>query len=713
MSSVRYIALFLVLLILVSSNIHNPSAFVKADESPTEPTTDIIDYHNGTTCTIIDYGNGTQDFTIETTLDQSATLRENNNQSFPLVLNNYQGQSLGTKGFGISSESTRTTETHTEVINQEILMRWEYSLFNGRWDVKLDAWVAWVRIGLVVDIEFGIRLPVNITIEYDSPVKFDQSNTTMYAIITPIDLPNFNESLFIFKTYLFVECGGWGWGPYTWTYGPNYDLSQSFETPLGGAIAFPIPPIPALSIAEFEIPILGTFLQIDLGVQPGFGSKKITAKMNATGDAQAVEGTNITWSYPNQSVPFVVRFGDYDPSVDWALVKLSDFRYYFTQFYVRFWVMFDFGSWIDWALHDFEIPLVTIDMSWLIKNRDWCIGSPQSIDLWFRQTAAVHDIAIINVIPSTYKCYPGDVINITVVVENKGTSPEAFNVSLYYDTHLITRTQTSQILENETSRSLHFEWNTTSVPLGNYTIKAEVSPVPDEVDVTNNEKTDGVIAVALYGLLTVVVDGSGNPIPNAAVEITGQQPANTDTNGEARFLLARGLYQVRASKGTLSNSISLNLTSDTVLRISLVPPPYGPKAEFAAFPETASVNELVRFDASGSQPGYNGTHSILISEYQWDFGDGNKTTTTTPILYHSFRSSGIYYPTLTVYASGATPETDAITHRVVVMSVPVGGYSVSLARYSTAMPSSVYFALLIMLFVVFTAVRRNARKKNT
>jgi hypothetical protein len=47
------------------------------------------------------------------------------------------------------------------------------------------------------------------------------------------------------------------------------------------------------------------------------------------------------------------------------------------------------------------------------------------------------------------------------------------------------------------------------------------------------------------------------------------------------------------------------------------------------------------------------------------------------------------------------------------MSVPVGGYSVSLARYSTAMPSSVYFALLIMLSVVFTAVRRNARKKNT
>ena len=710
----RYVALSLVLLVLISSNIHNPIAFVKADESPTEPTTSIIDYHNGTICTIIDYGNGTQDFTIETTLDQSATLSENNNQSFPLVLNNYQGQSLGNKGFGVSSESTHTSETHTEIINQEILMRWEYSVFKGRWDITLGTWVAYVKMGLVVDIKFGMRLPVNITIEYDSPVEFDQSNTTMRAIITPIDLPNFNESLFIFESYFYVEFGGFliG-GPYTWTYGPNYDLSQSFETPLGEAIAFPIPPIPALSIAEFEVPILGTFLQIDLGVQPGFGSKKITAKMSATGDAQAVEGTNITWSYPNQSVPFVVRFGDYDPSVDWALVTLSDFRYYFTQFYVRFWLMFDFGSWIEWALHDFEIPLVTVDMSSLIKNSDWNIGSPQSIDLWFRQPATVHDIAVTDVIPSTYKCYPGDVINITVVVENKGTSPEAFNVSLYYDTHLITRTQTSQVLENMTSRSLYFEWDTTSVPLGNYTIKAEVSSVPDEVDVTNNEKTDGVITIGLYGLLAIVVDGLGNPILNAVVEIVGQQQANTDTNGEARFSLAKGLYQVRASKGTLNNSIGVNLTQDTVLRISLMPPPYGPKADFTVNPETANVGQLVTLDPSISTPGCNGTNQMPITKYSWDFGDGNKTDTTTPIIYHAFSSSGIYYPTLTVYASGATPETDAITHRVVVMSVPVGGYSISLTQHNTSMPSSVYLALLIMLSAVFTTVRRKTRREKT
>lgn len=711
----QYAVLGIIFVILISSNMSYLNVSVKADEPPVEPITTVTDYHNGTICTVVDYQNGTQDVTIETTTDRSATLYENNNQSLPLVFENYQGQSAETKGFVTGSGSATVTETQTEVINQQILMRWEYTVFKGRWETTLGSFVAYVTIGVVVDIEFGIRLPVNITIEYETPVRFDQSNTTMYAIITPIDLPDFNESLFIFKSYFFIECGGWliG-GPYTWQYGPNYDLSQSFTTPLGDAIAFPIPPIPALPIADFEIPLLGTFLEIDLGVQPGFGSKKITATMSAIGDAQAVQGTNIVWSYPNQSVPFVVRFGDYDPFVDWALVKLSDFRYYFTQFYVRFWLMFDFGSWIDWVLHDFDLPLgPPINMSWLIMNRDWCIGSPQSIDLWFREPAAVHDIAVTDVAPSIYKCYPGDKIDIAIVVENKGTSTEAFNVSLYYDSHLITRTQTSQVLENKTSRTLQFEWNTTGVPLGNYTIKAEVSSVPDEIDLTNNEKTDGIVTVALYQLWATVVDGSNDPVPNAIVEITGQQQASTDTNGEAHFLLTKGSYHVKASKGALNNAINVDLIDDTFVTIALVPPPYGPKAEFAVIPKTAKPNELVRFDASNSQPGFNGTHTMAISEYRWDFGDGNKTTVTTPTIYHAFSSAGTYYQTLTVYAKGATPETDSTTDRVVVISMPVGGYSVSLTEYSTAMPSSIYLALLIMLSAVFTTARRKTRKRNS
>jgi PKD repeat protein len=102
-----------------------------------------------------------------------------------------------------------------------------------------------------------------------------------------------------------------------------------------------------------------------------------------------------------------------------------------------------------------------------------------------------------------------------------------------------------------------------------------------------------------------------------------------------------------------------------------------------------------------------------ITKYSWDFGDGNKTDTITPIIYHAFSSSGIYYPTLTVNASGATPETDSITKRVLIISTPVGGYSVSMTQHNMSMPSSVYLALLIMLSAVLTTVRRKKRKEET
>jgi hypothetical protein len=66
---------------------------------------------------------------------------------------------------------------------------------------------------------------------------------------------------------------------------------------------------------------------------------------------------------------------------------------------------------------------------------------------------------------------------------------------------------------------------------------------------------------------------------------------------------------------------------------------FGPKAEFAAIPQTVLTSKSIKFDASGSRPGWNGTRDMPITGYRWDFGDDNKTTTSTPKAYHSFNSS--------------------------------------------------------------------------
>jgi len=163
-------------------------------------------------------------------------------------------------------------------------------------------------------------------------------------------------------------------------------------------------------------------------------------------------------------------------------------------------------------------------------------------------------------------------------------------------------------------------------------------------------------------------------------------------------------------------TVTLNVTDSNGLwdieqkQVQVVQP-HGPKAEFSAVPEAANVGELVKFNATTSQPGWNGTNQMPITEYRWDFGDDNKTTTTTPTIYHAFSSSGIYYPTLTVYASGATPETDMITHGVAMNSVPVGGYSVSMKTYGAAVPSSLHLVILIVSSVFLTVTRRKTRRK--
>jgi PKD repeat protein len=99
-----------------------------------------------------------------------------------------------------------------------------------------------------------------------------------------------------------------------------------------------------------------------------------------------------------------------------------------------------------------------------------------------------------------------------------------------------------------------------------------------------------------------------------------------------------------------------------------------------------------------------------ITEYRWDFADGNQTTTSTPIVYHSFSSSGIYYVTLTVYAPGATPETDTITCKVTVVSVPVGGYSILIERDITTEPIIPCIALITILTAIFVRVKRKTNK---
>jgi hypothetical protein len=79
-------------------------------------------------------------------------------------------------------------------------------------------------------------------------------------------------------------------------------------------------------------------------------------------------------------------------------------------------------------------------------------------------------------------------------VKNYGNTTEDFNATLYYDSTPIGATTVYSLAPNA-EQILLFEWNTSNVGVGNYTVKAHAEPVPGETNLENNWFTNGVVEV--------------------------------------------------------------------------------------------------------------------------------------------------------------------------------------------------------------------------
>lgn len=120
----------------------------------------------------------------------------------------------------------------------------------------------------------------------------------------------------------------------------------------------------------------------------------------------------------------------------------------------------------------------------------------------------IHDLAVVNIIPSNTSVKKGGILDINVTVENQGVIEETFDVELYYNTTLID-TKPVNNLGGRNSTTVLFRWNTTYVFAGSYTIKAYTTPVKDEIDTTDNTHTDGTVTVTT-GVVDLNNDGHIN-----------------------------------------------------------------------------------------------------------------------------------------------------------------------------------------------------------
>jgi len=483
----------------------------------TEPSTEFIDFHNGTRLMIVDYGNGTRDVITETFMRNTAKLllqEDDRNHSL-----------LATLPTSLEESTEYINTTQTLATEQEVLLGFTYNIayLRKEWNATGGWWIfRWeFKAGIVIDVRCGLRLPVNITLEYPEQMTWGD-NYTIYATLNPIDKPSYDEFLFTFKANVWAEARIAGLPvPLTYVYGPNIDMSKSFQTPLGlNAEA----PLPSVDIDLFElikelnanltsyIDLIALVFKPYLVLQPTFGSQKITAKATALGDASVVQGANLTWSTPNQILNFTVNANDYNDnnSTDNAKIKLSEFKYYFTQFYLNFKLRLDLNSLINaLGIGDLEVTIFTIDLSWLVEGL--YLGTHPGYSGYVYATIIVNrrvgpperieprDISLLEAAANPRAVYAGQIVNITVTAKNLGNVTESFNVTVLYNTTTIGIEPNIQLAPNENT-TLTFSWNTTGLPECHmYIIRAEASTVPNEIDMDDNILVIGAVKIKRLG----------------------------------------------------------------------------------------------------------------------------------------------------------------------------------------------------------------------
>jgi len=129
--------------------------------------------------------------------------------------------------------------------------------------------------------------------------------------------------------------------------------------------------------------------------------------------------------------------------------------------------------------------------------------------------------------------------------------------------------------------------------------------------------------------------------------------------------------------------VKLNVTDNeglwsTTSKTLTTLPEFGPTANFTWSPKEPFFNQTTTFNASNSTVGWCARTQRFspIQTYRWNFGDGNITTVTNPIITHAFRLPNNYTVSLTITdADGRTSVRSALVR---VQNATVKLYDVNL-----------------------------------
>jgi len=143
------------------------------------------------------------------------------------------------------------------------------------------------------------------------------------------------------------------------------------------------------------------------------------------------------------------------------------------------------GKYTIWAKADSVIGETDINNNLLVDGILSIVKPPSTI---------VHDIGIIELYADQNEVKVGKNVTIKMIVVNLGSSPESFNITIYYDSK---EAGTISIISlgPSTAEEVIFYWDTQGVVPGTYTLSANTTVVEGEVDIENNRFVDGNITI--------------------------------------------------------------------------------------------------------------------------------------------------------------------------------------------------------------------------
>lgn len=325
----------------------------------------------------------------------------------------------------------------------------------------------------------------------------------------------------------------------------------------------------------------------------------------------------------------------------------------------------------------------------------------------------IHDIVAVSLTADPSDPFAGQVVDLTALFRNQGTSIESFTATIYNGLTVI-GSQPISSLPPTSETTMTVQW--AGLAIGNYLLWANASTVYGETNTSNNVAS---MTFTVRQNLPPVADFTYTPsVPNPGQAVSFDASPSYDPDGEpildyawsfgddqlgttkqvSHVFEIPGTFTVRL---TLTDPYNVIVFTERQVRVNAAPNPA------FNFPPTLTVEDTVDFDASRSTDP-DGT----ISRYVWDFGDGETITSPTPSTSHIYKIPGNYVVTLTVYDDNETANTISKTASVQA-GPPQSTGPLGLGDSPLFLGGIVITSLLLVGLVLLVRSRRSTGQANT